>query len=107
MAADATRASCHPETQEAASAKTRRFVESTGNDDTPKPFPRTAPQTEPKKRPAREDFVRAARASDRSHTSAPPEPSLPRTSEPDEAELQRIVEAANQRSPTAETGQAG
>jgi hypothetical protein len=55
----------------------------------------------------REDFVEAARASDRSQTSGPPEPPLPRTPVPDETELREIVDAARRRSPSTETGQAG
>lgn len=55
----------------------------------------------------REAFVNAARASDRSQASGPPEPPLPRTADPTQAELHCVIAAAKQRSPTAETGQAG
>jgi hypothetical protein len=61
----------------------------------------------PQPRRARDDFVEAARASDRSQTSWPPEPPLPRTSVPDEIQLREIIDAARQRSPSSETGHAG
>jgi hypothetical protein len=55
----------------------------------------------------RDAFVRAARSSDRSQTSGPPEPSLPQTGPAGDADLEGIVEAARRRSPSTETGQAG
>jgi hypothetical protein len=55
----------------------------------------------------RDEFVEAARRSDRSHTGDAPEPPLPSTGATTDEELEEVVEAAKRRSPTAETGQAG
>ncbi|HEY0387350.1 MAG TPA: hypothetical protein VGC71_02800 [Gaiellales bacterium] len=58
-------------------------------------------------RRVRDDLVEAARQSDRSHTVTAPEPPLPPARAVTDEELDEVVEAAKQRSPTTETGQAG
>jgi hypothetical protein len=58
-------------------------------------------------RRVRDDFVEAARLSDRSHAVTSPEPPLPPARASTDEELDEVAEAAKQRSSTTETGTAG
>jgi hypothetical protein len=58
-------------------------------------------------RRVRDDFVEAARLSDRSHAVTSPEPPLPPARASTDEELAEVVETATQRSSTTETGTAG
>jgi len=56
--------------------------------------------------PPRDEFVVEARRSGRSRTGVPDPPPSPQRGQTDE-QLDAVVAAAKQRSPTSETGQAG